>query len=90
MWGLVELTSSIHHSSQYEPRPDGGGGGEHSRSDLRRAAAARHVVALVGAVAVLVAVVAVTEARVDLVLQFVAILINVTVRNADYSISKMQ
>ena len=88
MWGLAELTSSSHHSSQYEPRPDGGG--EHSRSDLRRAAAARHVVALVGAVAVLVAVVAVTEARVDLVLQFVAILINVTVRNADYSISKMQ
>ena len=60
-------SSSLHHSADGDPGSEGGG--EHPRPDLPRAIAARHVVALVGAVAVLVALVAVAEAGVDLVLK---------------------
>ena len=60
-------SSSHHHSADGDPGPEGGG--EHPRPDLPRAVAARNVVALVGAVAVLVALVPVAEAGVNLVLK---------------------
>ena len=65
-------SSSRHHSADGDPGPEEGGHGEHPRPDLPRCRAATiagHVIALVCAVAVLVALVTVAEAGVDLVLQ---------------------
>lgn len=61
-------SSSRHHPADGDPGPEGGGG-EHPRPDLPRAVAARDVVALVGAVAVLVALVPVAKAGINLILQ---------------------
>ena len=68
---IVCQSSSRHHSADGDAGPEGGG--EHPRPDLprcRAAIAARNVVALVGAVAVLVALVPVAEAGVNLVLKY--------------------